>query len=77
MEAVKIKVLVEGGLVQTVLVNGNSPLIDLEVVDVDSDYEDYDELIKYRDGLLDNPAYESLNFDVANFEPDEEAAVEV
>ena len=77
MEPIKIKVIVESGLVQYVLINGDSSLVDLEVVDVDSDYEDYEELIKYRDGLLDNLAYESLDFNVANFEPDEEAAVEV
>ena len=72
MSAIKIKVLVGGGLVQSVLVNGDSSLIDLEVVDVDSDYEDYEELTNYRDSLLDDPSYESLSFDAADFELEEE-----
>lgn len=63
-EGIRVKVIVHDGVVQDVL--SSSP-VDLEVIDIDKDYEDYDALVQYEEELWSNPLLQSQDFTVAYF----------
>lgn len=75
LDPVEVKILVDGGRVDTVLKNRNIPL-QVEVIDADSDCEDYEELSAYQDALLHNPDYVRLDtpydFSYAHFVSEED-----
>ena len=65
IKAPTVKVIIEDGVPQEVL--ADAP-VDLEVVDIDEDYEDYDQLKNYRNRLYEDKNLKSCDFKVANFE---------
>lgn len=66
----QVKVIMDSGLVEGVLKDQDTP-IEVEVVAVDKDYEDYDQLQAYRDSLYENNSFRKCDFSVANFEDEE------
>ena len=62
---VKIKVIIHEGITINVLADG---MADVEIVDIDSDYEDYDALCVYEANLLQDSSLSELPFTVAHFE---------
>ena len=61
----RVKVIINDGVVTEVLSDGS---VDLEVVDIDTDYEDYNQLRKYEEELRRDESLKSVDFAVANFE---------
>lgn len=62
----RVKVIINEGIVQDVLCDGaESP--EIEVVDVNKDYEDYGELSKYQDALYADPSLHSCPYTSAHF----------
>lgn len=59
-----VKVIIEDGIVQDVMSDAS---VDLEVVDVDSDCEDADKLLEYRDQIYKDKNLKSIEFDFADF----------
>lgn len=65
----RVKVIINDGIVTEVLADGP---VELEVVDIDSDYEDYDKLQEYEEELHKDESLKSVDFTVAHFEEDGE-----
>jgi len=65
----KIKVIIREGIVDEVLSDGP---VEVEIVDINKDYEDYDALNKYADELYDDKGMKSCSFTVATFSDDDE-----
>lgn len=66
----KIKIIILDGITVNVLADGAA---DVEIVDIDSDYEDYEALCRYEAELLSNESLHEIPFAVAHFgeeEPD-------
>ena len=61
----KVKVIINDGITTEVLADGP---VELEVVDIDSDYEDYDKLREYEEELHKDEGLKSVDFTVAHFE---------
>ena len=61
----KIKVIIEEGIAVGVLADGD---VDVEIVDIDPDYEDYEALRKYEEEIRGDPAMKEREFTVAAFE---------
>ena len=64
----KVKVIIEEGIAVSVLSDGD---VEAEVVDIDPDYEDYEALRKYEEGLRGDPAMQERAFTVAHFKDGE------
>lgn len=62
--SVKVKVIIWEGIVIDVLADGD---VDVEIIDVDPDYEDYEELKIYEEELHSDPALKEQDFTVAHF----------
>lgn len=62
--AMKVKVIIWEGIVTGVLADGD---VDVEIIDVDPDYEDYKELKIYEEELHSDPALKEQDFTVAHF----------
>lgn len=62
-----IKVIIHEGVVLDVLTDGE---VDVEVIDIDKDYEDYEDLIQYEEELKKDPDLHSQDFTVARFSED-------
>lgn len=60
----QVKVVIHDGIVTSVLTS--SP-VDIEILDIDKDYEDYDALVQYEEELWSNPLLQSQDFTVAHF----------
>lgn len=65
-----IKVIIEDGIVQSVLTT-DSAGVDVEIVDICEDYEDAAELKAYRDLLFRDGGYKEMDFTVARFTPED------
>lgn len=65
----RVKVIIIDGITTEVLADGP---VDLEVVDIDKDYEDYDELLDYEATLHKDKTLKSVDFTVAHFGEDDE-----
>ena len=63
--AVKVKVIIEEGIATGVLADGD---VEVEIVDIDPDYEDCDALRGYEEGLRNDPVLKEREFTVAHFE---------
>ncbi len=61
----RVKVIIYEGIATEVLADGP---VDLEVVDIDGDNEDYDKLMKYDEELHKDESLKSVDFTVAKFE---------
>lgn len=63
----KVKVIIHDGVVMEVLADGP---VDVEIVDVDVDYEDYNELSDYEQELYKDKSLKPSDFTVAHFGED-------
>lgn len=61
----RVKVIINNGIATEVLADGP---VELEVVDIDDDYEDYDKLLEYKKELHKDESLKSVDFTVAHFE---------
>ena len=61
----RVKVIIRSGIATEVLTDGE---VELEVVDIDKDYEDYDKLRAYEEELHKDASLRSVDFTVAHFE---------
>ncbi|MBR2894864.1 MAG: hypothetical protein IKC03_04295 [Oscillospiraceae bacterium] len=66
----KIKVIVNTGIVEAILVDQNSP-VEVEVIDLDSDYKDIEPLRKYVDQLYADPMLKPCDYATVSFEEDD------
>lgn len=66
---VDVKVMVEEGVVHQVLKNKDMP-VNVEVVDVDPEYEDYEKLRDYRDEIYADSSFKPCDYSVSNFKED-------
>lgn len=67
--AIRVKVIIADGVVTDVLSDGD---VDVEIVDVNKDYADYDALVKRRDEVYEDKTLQERNYKVANFIEDDE-----
>lgn len=65
----RIKVIIKDGIVVDVLADGQA---DIEIVDIDKDYGDYEKLCEYERELYEGSSLKSVNFTVARFEEEEQ-----
>lgn len=65
----EVKVIINSGIVTGVLSDG-SP--NVEIVDINPDYEDYDSLKEYEESLYKCPDLKERDFTVAHFDMEEE-----
>lgn len=56
----KLKVIIRDGIVESVLTDDPKIPVEVQIVDIDDDYEDFEELRKYAEELYDDPAYEEV-----------------
>lgn len=66
----KIKVIIHDGIVTNVLADESAKEVDVEIVDIDRDYEDYDELQEYEEELYGDKNLQEIGYSVANFGED-------
>ena len=66
----KVKVVIYDGIVQDVLSDGEQ--VEIEIIDVDSDYEDHDELQEYAEQLYADPSFHHIDYSVAHFQDEDE-----
>lgn len=63
----KVKVIIDCGVASEVLADS---LVDLEVINIDKDYEDCDQLRTYEAKLHEDKSLKQIDFTSANFEED-------
>lgn len=68
-KALDIKVIIDDGFVSAVLKNQNQP-VNVEIVDVDRDYADYEKLDAYRNELCADKTFQDCDYIVAGFTED-------
>lgn len=66
---VKVKVIIQDGIVQDVL---STEPVEVEIVDINKDYEDYEALCDYEQELYTDPALKSQDFTVSHFGEEDE-----
>lgn len=64
---VTVKVIIMDGIASGVLANKK---VDVEIISIDKDYEDYEILCQYEDSLRDDETLQEWDFTVAHFEED-------
>ena len=64
----KVKIIIQEGIAQDVL---STEPVDIEVVDINKDYKDYEALRDYAEGLYTDPALKVQDFTVAHFGEEE------
>lgn len=69
-QTLDIKIVIDRGVVHAALKN-QSLAVNVEIVDVDPDYEDYEALDAYRSQLYKDPSYSDCPFTVVRFSEDE------
>lgn len=69
MSEIRVKVIINDGIAVGVLADGD---VDVEIVDVDQDYEDYEALKKYVEELHGDPTLKEQEYTVAHFEERED-----
>jgi hypothetical protein len=62
---VRVKVVIEDGIITDVLSDGEA---EVEIIDVNVDYEDYDALCKRRQEVLEDDTLHEIDFTVTKFE---------
>lgn len=63
-DRLQVKIVIHGGIVTGVLTSSH---MDIEILDIDKDYEDYAALAQYEEELWSNPLLQSQDFTVAHF----------
>ena len=66
----QVKVILNEGIVEGVLKDQETP-VEVEVVDVNKDYDDYEQLRDYRAALYEDKSFRSCDYTTANFETEE------
>ena len=66
--AVKVKIIIEEGIATGVLADGD---VEVEIIDIDPDYEDYEALKSYEKEIRNDPSLKDREFTVAHFEDDQ------
>ena len=61
----RVKVVIEDGIITDVLSDGEA---EVEIIDVNVDYEDYDALCKRRQEVLEDDMLHEIDFTVTKFE---------
>lgn len=61
----RVKVVIEEGIITNVLSDGEA---EVEIIDVNIDYDDYDALCKRRDEVLEDNTLQEIDFTVTKFE---------
>lgn len=61
----RVKVVIEEGIITNVLSDGEA---DVEIIDVNVDYDDYVALCKRRDEVLEDDTLQEIDFTVTKFE---------
>ena len=61
----RVKVVIEDGIITDVLSDGEA---EVEIIDVNVDYEDYDALCKRRQEVLEDDTRHVIDFTVTKFE---------
>lgn len=64
-----VKVIITNGIVSGVLANKE---VDVEIVSIDDDHEDYEALCQYEDDLRSDKTLQDYDFTVAHFEEESE-----
>jgi hypothetical protein len=62
----KVKVVIENGVVSTVLKDCDEP-IEVEIISIDNDYRDRQALEEHRDKIYADPAYKDCHYVTTNF----------
>lgn len=62
---VTVKIIITNGIVSGVLANKK---VNVEIVDIDDDYEDYEALCRYEDDLRSSKTLQDCDFTVVHFE---------
>lgn len=62
-----VKIVITDGIASSVLANKK---VDVEIISIDKDYEDYEALCQYEDSLRDDETLQKWDFTVAHFEED-------
>ena len=65
---VKVKIIIEEGITTGVLADGD---VEVEIIDIDPDYEDYEALQSYEKKICSAPSLKKREFTVAHFEDDQ------
>ena len=65
---VKVKIIIEEGISVGVLSDGD---VEVEIIDIDPDYEDYEALKSYEKEIRSDPGLREREFTVAHFEDDQ------
>lgn len=60
-----VKVIIHGGIVTCVLTDGDN--VNVEIIDIDKDYDDYDALLNYEQELAHDDRLHDVSFTTANF----------
>ncbi len=68
MGKARVKVIINDGIVTGVLADG---AVDVEIIDVDEDYEDCEALKKYESEVYEDKTLEEQQFTVAHFREEE------
>lgn len=68
MSKVRVKVIINDGIAVGVLADGD---VDVEIVDVDKDYEDYEALKEYEEKLYGDTTLKEREYTVAHFGDEE------
>jgi hypothetical protein len=64
-EKMKIKVIIENGVVVNVVKDSNEP-VEVEIISIDNDYRDRQDLEEYRDKIYADPAYKDCDYVTTN-----------
>lgn len=68
MSKIRVKVIINDGIVTGVLADGDA---EVEVIDIDKDYEDYEAISKYEEEVRSDPSLKERDYTVAHFESEE------
>jgi len=74
-DPLQIKVVIDSGIVDDVLIN-REEAVEVEILDIDNNYEDYKQLDEYRHQIYSDPSLRTCPYSVARFEPEEEPVIE-
>lgn len=68
----EIKIILRDNIVESVLGSAFTPdeEPEIEIVDINKDYDDYEQLCDYADKLYADPSYAECRYDVARFPED-------
>lgn len=67
--ALKVKVIINEGVASSVLADGD---VEVEIIDIDPDYEDYEALREYEEELYEQEDLKPIDFTTAHFEEEAE-----